>query len=280
MTMDWWLGGVLALAMAALLVRRLLARRPPEPLGAAQGMVVNAASTGTTDRDQVSEMPITRRADRLARQVAWLEGRELSRIQQRTRLLDELHLAVSGIERCAETAGANQRVQALLDEAQDRLRRIARDLKAEVSPLGGAPTTAGDLHEGLQALIAHVRNASPLPVETRIDSAVRGLLPVPLSDHVLFVVRESLANAIQHAGASRLALRAAVESRRLVISVSDDGRGFVPGSPLSQRQQGLKKMQARADAVKGLLQIESAQGVGTIVTLTVPIQREAPGILL
>jgi signal transduction histidine kinase len=106
-------------------------------------------------------------------------------------------------------------------------------------------------------------------METRIDSAVDGCLSEEQRTHVLHIVREALANAVRHSGGTRLALRATVENRRFVVSISDDGRGFDPRAP-RPAAKGLANMQARAEAAGSLLQVESARGAGTIITVTSP----------
>jgi signal transduction histidine kinase len=60
-----------------------------------------------------------------------------------------------------------------------------------------------------------------------------------------------------------------VENRRFVVSISDDGRGFDPAAP-RPAARGLANMQARAEAAGSLLQVESARGAGTIITVTIP----------
>ncbi|MFZ5814053.1 MAG: sensor histidine kinase [Bacillota bacterium] len=176
------------------------------------------------------------------------------------------------IERCAELVGDNQQVQALLDDAGDKLRRTIRDLRLQMSPLGDLPLDGRDLHGSLSRLVEHVRQALGIPMEAFLDPQIGMVLPAVESGHVLHLVREAVANAVQHAGATRMALRAEVENHRLVIRLSDDGRGFDVKAPRSPVQAGLSVMRQRAEAARGLLQVESAPGAGTIVTLTVPLR--------
>ena len=58
---------------------------------------------------------------------------------------------------------------------------------------------------------------------------------------------------------------------RLVLSVSDDGRGFDPAAGAARgRRLGLTSMEERAAALGGALTIVSAPGAGTTVRLEVP----------
>lgn len=180
--------------------------------------------------------------------------------------------ALRQIEHCAELAGENQELQALLDAAGDKLRRTMRDLRLELSPLGDLPLESRDLAGSLARLAEHARQVMAVTVETFIDAQVGAVLPPVQAGHILQIVREALENAIMHAGASRIALRAEVENQRLIIRLSDDGSGFDLRTAAVPDLGGLAAMRQRADAIRGLLSIESACGAGTIVTLIVPLR--------
>lgn len=190
----------------------------------------------------------------------------------RQSILRAVSEALDQIERCAELAGDNQEVQALLDAASDKLRRTMRDIRHELSPFGDVLLDGRDLRGGLEALASYARQALGAPLETFMDEAIRQALPPVQAVHVLQIVREALSNAIVYAGATRMALRAEVENGRLVIRLSDDGCGFDVKGARTTARGGLAGMQQRADAARGVLQVESAPGAGTIVTLTVPLQ--------
>ena len=65
-------------------------------------------------------------------------------------------------------------------------------------------------------------------------------------------------------------MRLAIEGSELVLSVSDDGSGFDPGSASDQGGMGLRIMRYRAQSVGGGLVIES-NPAGTRVALRVPL---------
>jgi signal transduction histidine kinase len=53
------------------------------------------------------------------------------------------------------------------------------------------------------------------------------------------------------------------------LSVGDNGAGFDPS--LESEGQGLTSMKRRARRLKGTLDLRSANGLGTTVTLTIPL---------
>lgn len=190
----------------------------------------------------------------------------------RRAILKMLHEALSHLERCTELVGENQEVQGLLDAAGDRLRRCMRELRHYLSPFAGVLLDGRDLYGSLERLATYTRRTLGAPLEAFIDPGVSGALPPHQAGQVLQLVREALENALLHAGAGRMALRAEVENGRLVIRLSDDGLGFLVRGLRSGPHEGLAAMQQRAESVRGLLAVHSTPGAGTVVTLTVPVR--------
>lgn len=84
------------------------------------------------------------------------------------------------------------------------------------------------------------------------------------------VAEEALSNALQHAGASRIALRLTAAPDRVMLEVVDDGRGFGV-RPEEGRGFGLTGMRERLRLLGGDLQVRSAPGAGASVRATVPL---------
>lgn len=274
-----WLKGMGTITVDVLFaVAGLVSRIPHRPVRAFEKERAVERAAGGESTPEPSGVQRTASQDeegrRVERRTLWLQRRQAELLQAREKMLSAVQEAAQGLERCAEAVGPNQPAQALLDEALDRLNRVARDLREEISPLGSLVLDGADLLEDLKRLVAGVEQASLMRVEARLSPSVRGHLPAAQAVHLLYVVREAFVNALRHSGATAIAIRAAVENRRLVISVADDGEGFDLGAVRRDHRQGLARMQLRAEAADALLQVESAPGAGTIVTVAVPFKKE------
>lgn len=130
---------------------------------------------------------------------------------------------------------------------------------------------------GLVAGIEQLAKAMGASAHNEIDPELAGpgLLDPQVEIDVYRVVQEALANAIRHSHAKRITVGLATVDGRLVISVQDNGVGF-EGAP-RPTGLGVAGMRERAHVIDGDLRIESRPGVGTTVTLTVPIPHAAPG---
>lgn len=84
------------------------------------------------------------------------------------------------------------------------------------------------------------------------------------------MVQEALTNVSKHADANQANVQIHRREDELLIEVVDDGRGFSTDTGGAQRF-GLKGMRQRAVAFGGQMEIRSAAGQGTAVTIVVPI---------
>ena len=129
-------------------------------------------------------------------------------------------------------------------------------------------------HAGLRAaLTAHAETAARhagAHAEVDIDDAA---LTVGQEQLVLSLARELLANAARHSQARTIRLRLTSSADAIELIVSDDGRGFSPdqrAAAVGRGHIGLATSAERAAAGGGTLDIASAPGAGTTVTVRLP----------
>ena len=97
-------------------------------------------------------------------------------------------------------------------------------------------------------------------------------LPPEMRHNIFLIVKEALTNALKHSGANEVQVQARLAGSTLQILVADDGKGFDPASLVEGRRNGMGNMRRRADAMNATLDLQSAPGKGTTVTLSVVIQ--------
>ena len=178
----------------------------------------------------------------------------------------------------------------LHDGAQQRLvslglqiRRMQRSLPREAGILapaldqivGEVGSAIGDLRQiaagvrparlddGLAAALHDLARSAPLPVDVE---APIGRVAASVEAAAYFVVCEALTNAVKHASASHVALRAERENGTLRLSVADDG----VGGARARRGSGLAGLGDRISAHGGTLVIASPRGGGTRIEVAIP----------
>jgi signal transduction histidine kinase len=121
---------------------------------------------------------------------------------------------------------------------------------------------------------------SGIPSKLEINGAPSPMHP-DIELTLLRGVQESLTNVARHSGARSAAVTLSYMEDIIVLDVQDDGKGFVPGSDNAAGDRksgfGLHGMRERVEALEGSLQVESAPGEGTTISLMLPVFRPVGG---
>ncbi len=207
--------------------------------------------------------------------------RERGVLAERERLAREVHDTLAqgytSIVVLSQTAAA--RVGSDPDGARERLamiEEVARDNLGEARAMVAAfaPVALEDstLVEALERLAERFGRETGLSV--RVDTSVlAGEVALRRDEEVVLLrgAQEALTNVRRHAEARSVVVRLSVigegERRQVSVHVEDDGVGFDPASALGS---GLDGLRGRVAQVGGVVDVASAPGEGTRVTLRVP----------
>jgi len=137
--------------------------------------------------------------------------------------------------------------------------------------VGGAFLASGMLLFGIVQAGGRTIDRQRKMLETRL--AGTRAMAVQNAEFKRRLLQEALSNAARHAGTDRARVRVETGPGGLQITVSDSGAGFGGWQSLRLRQgsgQGLLGLVDRAESIGGMIEIDSAPGQGTRVTLTLP----------
>jgi signal transduction histidine kinase len=95
--------------------------------------------------------------------------------------------------------------------------------------------------------------------------------------NVLRIYREALTNALKQLGATRVAVRFAVDPSRLVLVVENDGAAEARGETGIDAGRGLANLRARATELGGRLDLEL--GADARLWLEVPLPWKSPDVV-
>ena len=148
----------------------------------------------------------------------------------------------------------------LASQAMDELLNLARALRpAALDDHGLVPA----IESQLNAFREHTGIAAELSTKGDLAS-----LDDERQTALYRVTQEALVNAGRHGDASRVQVEVAAANGRAELRVRDDGSGFDPAATRSSGDGlGLEGMAERARLVGGELDVRSAPGAGTEVTL-------------
>lgn len=171
--------------------------------------------------------------------------------------------ALSGVARDDSFPPA---VRGELQGASDALRRSLRQLRSLLVEIHPPGLDAAGLPAALEDLTASAASAgmeATVSVEG-IDGA---------SEHVVTLVwrvaQEAIRNAVRHARASQLRVDVRGDEHLVRLTVADDGMGFDPTVRARESSYGLRGLQSLVEDGGGRVNVESAPGGGTTVTMVV-----------
>lgn len=228
-------------------------------------------STGSV-MDITETKELLHRLNKSKKDLQQLAGRLLSvQEEERRRLARELHddlsqrLALLAIKAGKiKSEGCTDEAADTLQDLQDKLISISEDVHRISRQLH--PSIIEDL--GLeQALSSEIRNFSRLekiPVKLKYD--IGSLEPsLDISISLFRITQESMRNIQKHAHADSVTIELVRDNNLLILTIKDDGRGFVSDIVKNMPGLGLKSMQERIRLINGSISYISLPGQGTTV---------------
>ena len=234
--------------------------------------------TDITDRKRAEE-ELTASREQLRDLSRHLES---IREEERARLAREIHdemgqsltglkIDVSWIARRLPKAEVSllektKTMNELIDEALQTVKRISSELRPGVLD-----------HLGLVAAIEW--QAQELEKRTQIrfefkSSPKEIALDGGRSTTMFRICQEALTNVVRHANASKVRIILRREPGRVVLRISDNGKGIEEEQASDSEAFGVIAMRERARSWGGDVKINGIPGKGTVVAATIPLSKE------
>lgn len=188
----------------------------------------------------------------------------------------QLSAAASGEASGAASGEKSGAAESLLSAKQcvDTAQLIARRmLSGLVLPSEATENPLATARDALEQLLSVTSESAPEIVWTGCETAeqsVSGLDP-SVAAGLYRLVWEAVRNAVRHARASRIDVRAVRQGETLQVHVVDDGIGIDSQAARQSGGLGRKLMQRRAEAAGIDLSVHRRPGGGTQITLRVPL---------
>jgi signal transduction histidine kinase len=211
------------------------------------------------------------RLNRQSRRLAVLEERERIGMDLHDGIIQSIYgvgLALDYARMAIEEDPSLARSK--IEESIASLNHTIKDIRSYILDLRPRQFHGDDLKQNLQRLVD----------EFQANSATRAILvgpedglidfPAPNSTALFHICQESLANIARHSRARHAEVHLWTARDRVLLEISDDGRGFDLSKTHMSLGHGLSNMQARARKVGGDVEITSASGEGTTVLAWVP----------
>lgn len=167
-----------------------------------------------------------------------------------------------------------------LRQARSRAERLVAGLRDLIKSIRPGVLEDLGLVASIDKLLGDLEERNGLATRLTVEGEERRL-PADAELNLFRIVQEALRNVERHAQAGEVSVGLTFGRRAVSLEVRDDGKGFTaldpPEASDAGNHLGLLGMQERAQMLGGTVEVVSAAGSGTQVSVSVPIAASASG---
>jgi PAS domain S-box-containing protein len=167
----------------------------------------------------------------------------------------------------AISCGSRNEADAHLHRAGELARRSLSEARRSVHALRPQALQEHNFWEALKGSIKNTTAGTALHTRFQAHGKLPDL-PQPWQENLLHIGQEALTNTLKYAHARNFETRVSYKAKKLRLELRDDGDGF----KVKDRHDGvgLSGMRERVEQMGGELEITSARGKGTKITVVLP----------
>ena len=201
-------------------------------------------------------------------------------LEERQRIAQEFHdtleqeLTGLGLRLdAAATRTFDESGRQIMVASRSLLARIQTETKNIMSNLRDPSLLETDLATTLESLVKNYVELDGIAVQAQLDPRLPRL-PGNTLHHLHMMVRESVNNALKHARATDITVHATLQPDRLVLKVTDNGRGFDAERETRGKSGhfGCVGIRERARKIGAAVAWHSAPNQGTAVEIVLPLK--------
>ncbi len=190
--------------------------------------------------------------------------------QERKRIAADLHDDLGAKLLTIVHTSDNDRISTLAREALEEMRLSVRGLTGKPVKLADA---LGDWRAEFISRLS--QTGLDADWESPSDEEIPQTLSARTYVQTTRILREAVNNIIKHAAASRCSVTVNLAGGDFQLSIQDNGKGIpVEVDGRLDRGHGMASMKQRAKQLHGQCLVESAPGYGTVIRLTLPLDRQ------
>lgn len=213
------------------------------------------------------------RLQRQARRLAVLEERERIGMDLHDGIIQSIYAVGLALDYARSTVNEEpSAARGKIDQAIENLDNTIRDIRSYILDLRPRQFRGEDLMQGLEQLVEEFNaNSRSQAILVGPRNELMGM-PTANATALFHICQEALANSAKHAQAGLVGVRLMTSGDRVMLEITDDGKGFDLRKMSVTLGHGLSNMHLRANKVGGDVEITSEPGNGTTVLAWVPSQ--------
>jgi signal transduction histidine kinase len=201
--------------------------------------------------------------------------RQLLLERERARISQDMHDDIgAGLTKIAMLTEAGFKTPGQGKEVNERMAKVASSSRDMIARLSVIVWALNPRYDNLDSLISYSRRYFGEYLENfgiqfsiKVPEVIPEAAITPdFRRNVFYALQEAIHNAVKHGAATEIILRALINLNKIEFTVTDNGKGFDPGSE-NLHGNGLPNMKKRAEEMNGSFEIQSSPGQGTRVRL-------------
>jgi two-component system response regulator DevR len=187
-------------------------------------------------------------------------------------------LAISmGLRTARSLVGDPEAASLYMGAAAAEIDRVAGQLRSYALVLGSGLIRGSELERDLRSLARQLEDGRNVSMAVDIDALAASTLAArSRSEDVVQTAREAVDNALHQSASKKLGLTLFLVNGAAVLEIrTEDGR--LDRDQLIRRGSDVSSLHAHAQALNGVLEVESQRGQGTRVRVRIPLSDEAEG---
>jgi signal transduction histidine kinase len=161
--------------------------------------------------------------------------------------------------------------EAELGKTIANLNEVIEDIRHYIMDLHGGTQKGKTIRVSLLDILSRLYTPENLQISLEAPDTSPPFTPA-IFEAICQMANEAISNAIRHAQATNINIRAEQIQNEFVIVVADNGRGCDVAKLTHSEGLGLRNLQQRAALLSGHVNVESTAGKGTNLTIAMPIR--------
>lgn len=206
---------------------------------------------------------------------------EVKRMEQK-RISEELHdgilgkmlgarMVLTGLNKRSTDEAIQEKSKALssLQEIENEIRSISHELSHT------AYQKINNFTDSVASLLAsNSKNTAIDAVFNYNEDEDWDAMAGDIKINVYRIIQETFQNAIKHANCSQFTITFNRDDNHFYVVMNDNGSGFNPNK--GKRGIGIRNISSRMKKLGGIWDIDSNEGVGTTISLEIPLKKNSP----
>jgi signal transduction histidine kinase len=166
-----------------------------------------------------------------------------------------------------------------LQKVEELARKTTKEIRHMLFTLRPLVLETQGLSAALKQFAEKMKETHDLSVTLQAQQDIDQVIEPHRQGVLFYIVEEAVGNARKHAQANNIYVRLYRRDKYAVVEIQDDGVGFDVDAVTSNYEKrgslGMVNMRERVALIEGTLQIDSAKGQGTKISVFVPIKEPA-----